>query len=155
SGYLSIAKSEAPFGDAPVAYHATNATQNHAKIFLLMRAAASLLAVLILAAAGSAVAQEKHLIDPTPPGSLNPEPLPPLQNPDAPSTPAKELFARKSTPFPGPSRSIGGYFDGCLAGGVPLPITGPAWQVMRLSRNRNWGNPQLVRFIERLATSAG
>jgi penicillin-insensitive murein endopeptidase len=64
-----------------------------------MRAAARLLAALILAAAGSAVAQEKHLIDPTPPGSLNPEPLPPLQNPDAPSMPAKELFARKSTPF--------------------------------------------------------
>jgi penicillin-insensitive murein endopeptidase len=119
-----------------------------------MHAPAHLLAVLILAAAGSAVAQEKHLIDPTPPGSLNPEPLPPLQNPDAPSTPAKELFARKSTPFPGSPRSIGGYFDGCLAGAVPLPITGPTWQVMRLSRNRNWGNPQLVRFIERFAQNA-
>jgi penicillin-insensitive murein DD-endopeptidase len=115
---------------------------------------ARLLAVLILAIAGSAVAQEKHLIDPTPPGSLNPEPLPPLQNPGAPSTPAKELFARKSTPFPGPPRSIGGYFDGCLAGAAPLPITGPTWQVMRLSRNRNWGNPQLVRFIERFAENA-
>ena len=119
-----------------------------------MRAAARLLAFLMLAAAGSAVAQEKHLIDPTPPGSLNPEPLPQLQNPDAPSTPAKELFARKSTPFPGPPRSIGGYFDGCLAGAVPLPITGPTWQVMLLSRNRNWGNPQLVRFIERFAENA-
>ena len=119
-----------------------------------MRTAARLLAVLIFAAAGSAAAQKKHLIDPTSPGSLNPEPLPPLQNPDAPSTPAKELFARKSTPFPGPSRSIGGYFDGCLAGAVALPITGPSWQVMRLSRNRNWGNPQLVRFIERLAENA-
>jgi penicillin-insensitive murein endopeptidase len=119
-----------------------------------MRTAARLLAVLILAATGSAVAQEKHLIDPTPPGSLNPEPLPPLQNPDAPSTPAKELFARKSTPFAAPPRSIGGYFDGCLAGAVPLRITGPTWQVMRLSRNRNWGNPQLVRFIERFAENA-
>src|SRR5215831_2376347 len=96
-----------------------------------MRAAALLLTILILA--GPAAAQEKHLIDPTPPGSLNPEPLPPLQNPDAPSMPAKELFARKSTPFPGPPRSIGGYFDGCLAGAVALPITGPSWQVMRLS----------------------
>jgi len=48
-----------------------------------MRAAARLLAVLMLVAAGSAVAQEKHLIDRTRPGSLNPEPLPPLQNPDA------------------------------------------------------------------------
>ena len=119
-----------------------------------MRAAARLLAVVILAAAGSAVAQETPLIDPTPPGSLNPKPLPPLQNPDAPSTPAKELFARKSTPFPGPPRSVGGYFDGCLAGAVPLPITGPTWQVMRVSRNRNWGNPQLVRVIERLSENA-
>src|SRR5689334_14373305 len=96
-----------------------------------MRAAARLLTVLILAAAGFAVAQEKHSIDPTPPGSLNLEPLPPLRNPDAQSTPAKELFARKSTPFPGPPRSIGGYFDGCLAGAVALPITGPSWQAMR------------------------
>ena len=81
----------------------------------LMRVAARPLAVLILTAAFSAIAQEKHLIDPTPPGSLNPEPLPPLQNPDAPSTPANELFARKRTPFPGPPRSIGGYSDGGLA----------------------------------------
>src|SRR5690349_12478176 len=98
-----------------------------------MRANIRLFAMLILAIAGSAVAQEKHLIDPTPPGSLTPEPLPPLKNPDAPSTPAKELFARKSTPFPGPPRSIGGYFDGCLAGAVALPINGPSWQAMRLS----------------------
>ena len=119
-----------------------------------MRAVVCLLAVLFLAAASSAVAQEKHLIDPMLPGSLNPEPLPALKNPDAPSTPAKELFARKSTPFPGPPRSIGGDFAGCLAGAESLPITGPTWQVMRLSRNRNWGNPQLIRFIERFATNA-
>ena len=47
---------------------------------MLMRAVACLLAVLFLAAAGSAVAQEKHLIDPMLPGSLNPKPLPPLKN---------------------------------------------------------------------------
>ena len=96
-----------------------------------MRAAACLLAVLILTAAGSAVAQKKHVIDPMHPGSLNPEPLPPLQNPEAPSTSAKELFARKSTPLPGLPRSIGGHSNGCLAGALPLPITGPTWKVMR------------------------
>ena len=69
-----------------------------------MRAVVCLLAVLFPAAASSAVAQEKHLIDPMLPGSLNPRPLPPLKNPDALSTPAKELFARKSMPFPGPPR---------------------------------------------------
>src|SRR6516165_2549658 len=119
-----------------------------------MRAVLCLLAALFLAAANSAVAQEKHLIDPMLPGSLNPKPLPPLKNPDALSIPAKELFARKSTPFPGPPRSIGGDFDGCLAGAVSLPITGPTWQVMRPSRNRNWGNPELIRFIEQFATNA-
>jgi penicillin-insensitive murein DD-endopeptidase len=119
-----------------------------------MRTAGRLLAVLVFAAAIPAIAQEKHLIDPTPPGSLNPEPLPPLQNPDAQSTPAKELFARKPTPFPGPPRSIGGYSDGCLAGATQLPNNGPSWQVMRPSRNRNWGNPHLIRFIERFAKNA-
>ena len=68
--------------------------------------------------------------------------------------PAKELFARKSTPFPDPPRSIGGDFNGCLAGAVSLPITGPTWQVMRPSRNRNWGNPRLIGFIERFAENA-
>jgi penicillin-insensitive murein DD-endopeptidase len=121
---------------------------------MLIRAAARLLAILMLAAPGPAVAQQKHLIDPTPPGSLNPEPLPKLRNPESPLTPAKELFARKSTPFPGPPRAIGGYFDGCLAGAVQLPITGPTWQVMRVSRNRNWGHPQAVRFIERFGEHA-
>ncbi len=105
-----------------------------------------------LAAALPALAQPNA--DPTPPGTLNPQPLPPLPDPNSPTVPAKELFARKTTPLPGPARSIGGYSDGCLAGGVALPITGPAWQVMRPSRNRNWGNQALIDFLERFATRA-
>jgi penicillin-insensitive murein DD-endopeptidase len=93
-------------------------------------------------------------IDTTPPGSLNPKPLPPLPNPDAPDLPAKELFARKLTPLPGAAQAIGGYADGCMTGAVALPITGSAWQVMRLSRNRNWGNPVLIAFLERLGENA-
>src|SRR6516162_3981449 len=122
-----------------------------------MHIAARLVAVLLFVLAGAAAAQEKQQekppIDPTPPGSLNPEPLPPLENPNA-ATPAREFFARKPTPFPGPPRSIGGYSDGCLAGATRLPNNGPSWQVMRLSLNRNWGNPHLVRFIERFAKNA-
>ena len=37
---------------------------------------------------------------------------------------------------------------------MELPITGPGWQVMRVSRNRYWGNPNLIAFIERLANHA-
>jgi penicillin-insensitive murein DD-endopeptidase len=104
--------------------------------------------------AGAQTKRAASTIDLTPPGTLNPAPLPPLANPDAAGTPARELFARKTKPLPGPARAIGGYADGCLAGAVALPITGPAWQVMRLSRNRNWGSPKLIDFLERLGKGA-
>ena len=120
----------------------------------MMLASVRVLVVLLVATIGPALAQDANSPDPTPPGSLNPEPLAPLEHPDAPSTPAKELFGRKPTPFPGPPRSIGSYADGCLAGAAPLPIDGPAWQVMRLSRNRNWGNPNLIAVLERIANNA-
>ena len=32
-----------------------------------------------------------------------------------------------------------------------MPVNGKTWQVMRLSRNRNWGHPDLIRFLERFA----
>jgi penicillin-insensitive murein DD-endopeptidase len=104
------------------------------------------LVVLLLAAVAPALAQD--------PGTLEDKLLPPLVHPDSPSTPAKELFARKTTPDPAAPEAIGFYAAGCLAGGVPLPIDGPAWQVMRVSRNRNWGHPKLVEFLERLAEKA-
>ena len=95
---------------------------------------------------GTANAQDK--------GTLNPAPLPPVAKPNDPNIPAKELFGRATTPTPPPTRSIGFYAKGCLAGAVALPVTGPTWQVMRLSRNRNWGHPSLVLFIEQLADKA-
>ena len=127
-----------------------------------MRAPVRFLAVLLLAGITPAAAQNANkqqvraasTVDTTPPGTLNPAPLPPLANPNAPNIPAKELFARKLTPAPGPARAIGGYAKGCMSGAVELPITGPTWQVMRLSRDRNWGLPVLVAFIERLGQNA-
>jgi murein endopeptidase len=77
--------------------------------------------------------------------------LPTLAKPDDPATPAKELFGRRSMPAPVEARVIGFYSKGCLAGAKALPINGKTWQAMRLSRNRNWGHPSLVQFLERLA----
>jgi len=109
-----------------------------------MRLATALLTAALLSASTSlAPAQDK--------GTVNPKPLPPLANPDDPKNPAKELFARKPTAASMQARSIGFYTRGCLAGGVALPINGKTWQVMRLSRARNWGHPDLVAFMERLA----
>ncbi len=69
-------------------------------------------------------------------------------------TPAKQLFGARDEPAPMSPAAIGSYAKGCLAGAEALPIDGPAWQVMRLSRNRNWGHPALVSLIERLASDA-
>ncbi len=69
-------------------------------------------------------------------------------------TPAKKLFGRMKSAAPLKPRAIGFYSKGCLAGGVKLPETGSAWQAMRLSRNRNWGHPELVELVKRLAIEA-
>jgi penicillin-insensitive murein DD-endopeptidase len=108
--------------------------------------AALLLVVALSFAPGVAIAQDK--------GTLNPQPLPPLAHPEDPATPAKELFGRKTEPASLQTRTIGFYSKGCLAGAMALPINGSTWQVMRLSRNRNWGHPNLVQFLERLAAQA-
>jgi penicillin-insensitive murein DD-endopeptidase len=127
----------------------------------MMLAPVRALAVLLVLGAAPVLAQAPSpqnraasTIDDTPPGTLDKVTLPPLPNPDAPNVPAKELFARKLTPLAGPARAIGGYAKGCMAGAEDLPITGPTWQVMRLSRNRNWGNPALIEFIKRLGDNA-
>jgi penicillin-insensitive murein DD-endopeptidase len=64
---------------------------------------------------------------------------------------AKVLFGAVKTPAPMEARAVGFYSKGCLAGATAVPVDGPAWQVMRLSRNRNWGHPVLTRWVERFA----
>ena len=96
-----------------------------------------------LAGASAALAQDK--------GSVDPKPLPPLANPNDPKLGAKELFGRKVLPAAMPTRVIGFYARGCIAGAEALPINGPTWQVMRLSRNRNWAHPDMVALLERLS----
>lgn len=70
------------------------------------------------------------------------------------SQPARYLFGGETAPAPLATRSIGSYARGCLAGALALPVDGATWQVMRLSRNRNWGHPKLVDYLERLADDA-
>jgi penicillin-insensitive murein endopeptidase len=67
---------------------------------------------------------------------------------------ARKLFGAAKTPAPLAARAIGFYAKGCLAGAAALPVDGPAWQAMRLSRNRNWGHPKLVALVEKLALEA-
>jgi penicillin-insensitive murein DD-endopeptidase len=102
-----------------------------------------LLLGLVCATTLTALAQDR--------GTLESNPLPPLEHPNDPKLAAKELFARKLRPTAGPAYSIGSYVKGCLTGAVPMPITGDTWQVMRLSRNRNWGHPDMIALLKRLS----
>ncbi|HEY1473223.1 MAG TPA: penicillin-insensitive murein endopeptidase [Pseudolabrys sp.] len=96
--------------------------------------------VLVLAFAGSSLAQT---------------PMPPAKPAVAQDKiPAKTLFSGAKLPSLGHAMAIGYYPRGCLQGGVELPVNGANWQVMRLSRNRNWGHPELVTFLERFAPLA-
>jgi penicillin-insensitive murein DD-endopeptidase len=67
---------------------------------------------------------------------------------------ANKLFAAARQPSDQASMPIGTYARGCAAGNVELPETGPTWQAMRLSRNRNFGQPTLVQFLEDLSLTA-
>ncbi len=68
--------------------------------------------------------------------------------------PAKAVFGRAEGPSAGPAAAYGSYARGCIAGAIRLAETGPGWQAMRLSRNRNWGHPEAIAFVRRLSERA-
>ena len=67
---------------------------------------------------------------------------------------AKVLFGAAPRPTAQSPAALGGYAQGCQAGAVALPETGPTWQAMRLSRNRNWAQPVTVEYIHDLSRFA-
>jgi len=67
---------------------------------------------------------------------------------------ARRLFSLPAAPAQLAARAIGAYGKGCVAGALALAPEGPGWQVMRLSRARNFGHPRLVAWIEELAAGA-
>ena len=69
-------------------------------------------------------------------------------------TKANQLFGAKLKGSNQPVNPIGSYAKGCIAGGALLPESGPTWQAMRLSRNRNWGHPVLIDFLIDLSQKA-
>ncbi len=58
---------------------------------------------------------------------------------------------KQATQISDSAQSIGTYTAGCLSGAVSLPQNGIGFQVMRPSRHRSYGHPDLIRFIENLA----
>lgn len=67
---------------------------------------------------------------------------------------ANKLFGAMAAPSYEDPMPIGSYSRGCGAGLVELPETGPTWQAMRLSRNRNFGHPVMVQYLMDLSATA-
>lgn len=67
---------------------------------------------------------------------------------------AKQLFGEHNRGSAQSPQPFGGYSKGCMAGGTELSETGPTWQAMRLSRNRNWAHPEAIDFIQKLSKKA-
>ncbi len=117
--------------------------------------------IIVLLGCGLAAAQmrfqgaTRSVAEKVEPPKPKPKPAPAKKKAPTPKLPpAMELFGSVPGPAPLEARAIGSYSKGCLAGGLSLPINGPDWQVMRVSRNRNWGSPELIQYMERLASDA-
>ncbi|WP_034658578.1 penicillin-insensitive murein endopeptidase [Chelativorans sp. J32] len=67
---------------------------------------------------------------------------------------AKDLFGAQKLPAAAAPASYGFYSKGCFAGGIAIAPDGDHWQAMRLSRNRRWGHPDLIRLLERFSRDA-
>jgi penicillin-insensitive murein endopeptidase len=71
-----------------------------------------------------------------------------------PQNAARRLFSIPPHPAQLAPEAIGAFGRGCVAGAIRLAPEGPGWQVMRLSRVRNFGHPKLVALIQALAAGA-
>lgn len=67
---------------------------------------------------------------------------------------ANQLFGAHRVPSQQDPMPVGSYAKGCGAGLVALPETGPTWQAMRLSRNRNFGHPVTIQYLQDLSRTA-
>jgi penicillin-insensitive murein endopeptidase len=76
----------------------------------------------------------------------------------APPAPKLSVVAKRwqapRKPTRGLPLSIGGYSLGCLQGAATLPASGAGYEVLHLGRNRRFGHPLLVAYIQRLAKAA-
>lgn len=58
-------------------------------------------------------------------------------------------------PSQGDSKAIGSYTAGCLQGGKSLYPDGSGYHVMRTSRQKFYGHPALIQFIEKVGIKIG
>lgn len=63
-------------------------------------------------------------------------------------------WAAKSRPTAGKSEAFGKHTHGCIQGAQALPLSGKGYVVIRHQRNRYWGHPTLLEFVQKLGNTA-
>lgn len=61
--------------------------------------------------------------------------------------PKQSWSAAALSPSGGPARVIGRHESACIAGAVELPLQGPGYQAVDISRRRHYGHPTLVDYV--------
>jgi len=64
-----------------------------------------------------------------------------------------DRWSEQRHPTPGPARVIGSTSAGCVQGAVALPLAGDGYEVLHPSRNRYYGHPALVDYVQRLGAA--
>ena len=60
-------------------------------------------------------------------------------------------WSKARAPSEGAAESIGAYADGCISGAHALPERGPGFRSIRRHRERYYGHPVLIDFLQTLA----
>lgn len=70
---------------------------------------------------------------------------------------APQDWQRVKRPIPsenGRAEPIGSYSNGCIIGAQALPIKGEGYQVIRMNKNRYYGHPDMISYLQRLGQRA-
>ncbi|MCW9718015.1 MULTISPECIES: penicillin-insensitive murein endopeptidase [unclassified Avibacterium] len=61
-----------------------------------------------------------------------------------------EYWQKVKRPISGEPEPVGSYSNGCIIGAKPLPFNGEGYQVIRTSKNRYYGHPDMIAYLQRL-----
>lgn len=73
------------------------------------------------------------------------------------TTASPQDWQRIKRPIPatdGKANPIGSYSNGCIIGAEPLPYKGEGYQVIRMNKNRYYGHPDMIAYLQRLGQKA-
>ncbi len=63
---------------------------------------------------------------------------------------APQDWQQVKRPIPGDPTPVGSYSNGCIIGAQALPFDGDGYQVIRTAKNRYYGHPDMIAYLQRL-----